>query len=81
MVVDKCTQYEQNPPICLCAITTNIQNVWNNGDKYIFFAQNQGIFYMHQASIVVDHYKIWTKSTLSSWDISQQTQTIMKQIR
>ena len=33
MVVDYCTQYEQNPPIHLPDITTSIQNLGQNGHK------------------------------------------------
>ena len=52
MIVDHCTQHEQNPLIHIRYITTNIQNLENNGHKYYILAQRQGIFYMHQVPIV-----------------------------
>ena len=54
-MVDHCTKHEQNALIHLKYITTNIQNVWNNGHKGYILAQSQGIFYMHQVPIVVDY--------------------------
>ena len=49
MMVDHCTQHEQNPLIHLRYITTNVQNLWKKGHKCYILAQSQGIFYTHQA--------------------------------
>ena len=55
MMVDHCTQNEQNPHIHLRYTNKSIQNAWHNGPKGYILAQSLGIFYMHQCPIVVDY--------------------------
>ena len=74
MMVDHCTQYEQNPLIYLRYITTNIENLWNNGHKCYILAQSQGIFHMHQVPIVVDYYTKYEQvQHILFWDIATNT--------
>ena len=46
MVVDHCTQYEQNPPFHFRYITTNIQNLWN-----IYHFMNINATIWHRAGV------------------------------
>ena len=47
MMVDQCTQHEQNPLIRLRYITMNIHNLRYNEHKCYILAQSQGIFSIH----------------------------------
>ena len=41
IMVNHCSQHKQNPPIHLRYITSNIQQLWNNGHICYIFAQSQ----------------------------------------
>ena len=77
IVLYHCTQYEQNPPIHLQDITTNIHNLpFLNWHKCNILAHSQGIFYIHQASMVVGHctkYYEQNQHILLLDNVSQQT--------
>ena len=75
MMVDHCTQREQNPLNYFKYVTTNIQHLLNNGHKSYILAQSQGIFYLHQVPVVFDYWnKYETKSTIRFWDSTTNIQ-------
>ena len=81
MVGAHCIQYEQTPPIHLQYITTNIQNVLNNGHGcYCWYIVVVYIASMHQASIVVDCCSKYRQHQPFISEISQQIQKCMKTI-
>ena len=73
LVVDHCTQREQNPLIHLRYITTNTQHLLSyNGHKCYFLAQSQRIFYMDQVPIVADYRTTYEQNQPFFSEISQQ---------
>ena len=69
LIIDHSSKHEH--------ITTNIQNLCNNGHKCYIFTQSQAIFFMHQVPIVIV-VDSSTKINQLFPEISQQTQNLRK---